>query len=791
MKRVYLSYNPYLVKTEMKIDDQDIMSGPDLPFYKWREERIQRWLEPIERENWRGFLGELRSVCNSEEIELTFHGTALDFQDIEDLVRRERECHAHFKQIDLIHENEAAARKSNPKDKLEGLKEIYEDIKEKTGLVPEFRTKKIKQAFQRAINSNFEIVVIAPMSSGKSTLINAILGGDVLPAINQATTAVITYIRDVDGKKQFTVSAVDRHGKELCKKGGEPATLKRITELNGTIDPEDPEKKRALAKKIVIEGDIKTLPAQELHTVFVDTPGGNNSLNREHGAVMEKAIHNENKSMVLYVFNGTQVSTNDNAAILKKIANAMKQSVNGKQSRDRFLFVVNRMDDFETEKESYEDVVKTIKKSLAGVGITEPNLFLVSAQTAKLMRMHAANTPFTESEDDQYEALCKKMTRESRQLYEYSSLTESQKAAFRAQEKQLREENPGEKSIPEIAEINSGIPAVELAIREYLEKYALAIKVKEVHDSFMGDVQDKHVLDTYQKKAAESDKNFEEAKREVEELQKKLKEERTLPETLQKIDEIQLDKEPYQNERSRMIQHLQRIQREHSDQDEVEKEAAQELLHQLESEVSGIEGRFESMADRLADDLAKQCRLAMRKYSENIEKFRERGLLDIGGIKVDQLAVFKKLDRTARVSMEEYTAPKDIYQTFQIKDPGFFNGLKRLFGMGGVHPENRKVGEKEYVNFTDFVRNALGQLESSISNYTDEMIEKAEELVEGKKDEARKLVQEMKKLIQDIADECEEKLQSREKLKQENEREKETFEYADQIIKKVKSILDV
>ena len=66
----------------------------------------------------------------------------------------------------------------------------------------------------------------------------------------------------------------------------------------------------------------------------------------------------------------------------------MQNSANGKQSRDRFLFVANRMDDFDVSKEPYEEVIeKTILKQLASNGITEPNLFLASAQTAKLIRM--------------------------------------------------------------------------------------------------------------------------------------------------------------------------------------------------------------------------------------------------------------------------------------------------------------------------------------------------------------------------------------------------------------------
>lgn len=787
MKSVYLSYNPYLVKSVLKINGQDVADSSS-PFYRYLDgARLQFWMEPRKSDGWKGLLGELRSACGSDEIELTFHGTELDFQDIDGLVRQEGP--KHFKKITLLHENKDTAEKSSPEAKLEGLKEIYTDIKK--GPVPEFHTEEIEKAFNNAMNSDFEIVVIAPMSSGKSTLINAILGGDVLPAINQATTAVITRIRDVDGKKGFTVSAVDRHGKELCKKGGEPATLKRLTELNGAIDPEDPEKKRALAKVISIEGDIKTLPAKGLHTVFVDTPGGNNSLNEEHGAVMDEAIYDEDKSMVLYVFNGTQVSTNDNAAILKKIADAMKRSTNGKQSRDRFLFVANRMDDVETEKESYEDMVATIKTSLAEVGITEPNLFLVSAQTAKLLRMRAAKAPFTESEDDQYDALCKKMTRESRQLYEYSSLTESQKGAFRVREKQLREENPEMTRIPEIAEINSGVPAVELAMTEYLQKYALAIKLKKAQDAFGDVVKEMDIRGRAQKRWAESKEAFEKVQEEVKQLADKQEKDQTLAKTFTAIDEISFDASPYRKEMAAFIQKFQDLSREYADgHSQVSPGEAAQLKNQLESEVVKIQASFMNVTDALTKDLMKQCDRAMEEYKRNIETLRQNGLFDIGGVRVDQFAAFKKVDRSTKVDMEDYHRVREVSYTVRVKDSGFFSIFKRFLGIGGYHDETRYRTEK-YVNFSSFARDSLGQLESSITNDMKELIKKAEDLVNEKKNKAKEQAQEVENIIRSTIKEYKEKTKSREKLEEANKQGLIAFEFAKEIIEKVDGILEV
>lgn len=221
-----------------------------------------------------------------------------------------------------------------------------------------------------------------------------------------------------------------------------------------------------------------------MSTVFVDTPGGNNSQNDEHEEMMDEAIRDENKSLILYVFNGAQLGTNDSNIILKKIAGSMKNSNNGKQSRDRFLFVANRMDEYDVSKEPYgETIENVILPQLASNGITEPNLFLVSAQAAKLVRMYQSGEILSEAEDESLDTFVKRFNRESRMLPQYASLNQSDKDKLKSDASQYMERgkgkiDPRDKNKLKAAEINSGVPALETAIKEYLEKYAIAIKIR-------------------------------------------------------------------------------------------------------------------------------------------------------------------------------------------------------------------------------------------------------------------------------------------------------------------------
>ena len=55
----------------------------------------------------------------------------------------------------------------------------------------------------KKINDKFTVAVIATMSSGKSTILNALLGYELLPSKNEACTAKTFKIKDVDGLAQF------------------------------------------------------------------------------------------------------------------------------------------------------------------------------------------------------------------------------------------------------------------------------------------------------------------------------------------------------------------------------------------------------------------------------------------------------------------------------------------------------------------------------------------------------------------------------------------------------------
>lgn len=68
----------------------------------------------------------------------------------------------------------------NSNNKIDELKELFEYMQE--GPFEDLKSNGIRRNFDKALSSDFEIAVVATMSSGKSTLINSLLGTELMPA---------------------------------------------------------------------------------------------------------------------------------------------------------------------------------------------------------------------------------------------------------------------------------------------------------------------------------------------------------------------------------------------------------------------------------------------------------------------------------------------------------------------------------------------------------------------------------------------------------------------------------
>lgn len=702
MRNIYVKYNPYTVRTQFEVDGKAIGRLSD--FYEKQEDvRLQEWIEPSG--DWQGFYEELRQYLNSSEaIKITFEGTELDYEDFLYAYKKYGSC---FRKIDF-----EFIKGTNDTDRLQVLRDKFDELKK--GPIEELRDGAIKEAFEKALSSEFEVVVIAPMSSGKSTLINAILGTDILPAYNAATTATVTKIKDVDTEDKFYVTCKDNKGKILVEHV--EATLDLINKLNLKADADKN------IDSIDIQGNIPNLPSDKVNIVFVDTPGGNNSQDEIHKQVMQNAVKDENKGMVLFVFNYTQLETDDCDAILSIAAQAMKNATTGKQARDRFIFVCNKMDAQDPEKEPYEKLFEKIYAHLKKKGIEEPNLFLTCADACKLIRMGKNGVCMTESEEDRLDAYLKPFNRPSRRLFKYASVSPEIKEMYLKKVEEIA--STGARRSEEVAEINSGIPVLEAAITQYITKYAQAIKVKTAHDIFMRRVVELDMKAKSEARWSSSEQEYTNMRRELEEKEALLEKDQKLQHFKGRVDAIKGDYSSTQTILEKLTEELFEFRYKYGN--KVKKEEADSIIQQWHDELRKVGERCErELVMTLENCVYKQCKEILQEYKTYITELDRNGMLNIGDYNFRKISGFEELTIEELNAVANEHVVEEVTGQRKRERSGLFNWIKRLFGNeSGWYKEDIK---EDFVLMEDVIENFNYKLYDQIEKEVDAEIKRAKE----------------------------------------------------------------
>lgn len=233
------------------------------------------------------------------------------------------------------------------------------------------------------INTNeiFPMVVIATMSSGKSTLINALLGQKMLPSGNEACTAKMYSILDDDQTGRTKIFVTYKNGETVVKDEDVVMELEKANNDNEVTD-------------ILIRGHVNGVLNTDKALLIVDTPGPNNSRDESHKQVMLEALKKINGGLILYVLNATQFGINDDKYLLDKIKEYIKEN-----PRISILFVINKIDQLDEEKdESVGQLIIMANEYLQENGIVCPQIIPVSALAASLFKKVMNNEELTRSE---------------------------------------------------------------------------------------------------------------------------------------------------------------------------------------------------------------------------------------------------------------------------------------------------------------------------------------------------------------------------------------------------------
>ena len=451
-----IKYNPFTVKTEFRFNNEPMTSGSLCELSQNR--RLQQWIDKI--------FPLVRNEFNSKEIKLTFIGTAWDAADVRDAVSQF--CQDN---TEIIVNDEYVVNNNSVDQKLSSLKQLFE--RARSGPFDEFKTEQMERTFANAFAPEFEVNVLATMSAGKSTVINAMVGKELMPSKNEACTATIAKIYDHDDMKEFEARRLGCDEQILDE--WKFASLDLISNWN-----DDPD-----TLTIEIKGNIPAINEREgVRLVLIDTPGPNNSRDDTHRLATLRAIKSKQPSMVLYVLNATQLSIDDDKNLLHLIKDAMADG--GREAQDRFIFIANKIDNFEPEKgELVTKALNNVREYLKQNGILNPIIIPASAELTKLIRM---------SEFQGGDTLSKKQKRNLDTLVEHffeqdemNMLTHVKKdidsSIYHSLKEKLniyKSQNDRDKA----AEILSGIPIIEALLDKYISKHAIPARLKDAVDIF-------------------------------------------------------------------------------------------------------------------------------------------------------------------------------------------------------------------------------------------------------------------------------------------------------------------
>ena len=480
--------------------------------------RLQSWLDKL--------FPLLDKECN-DDIVLKFRGTELDFNDVKAATedyQRSGTMHIELEQPELVEDGKVRLKK---------LITLFDEL-QKNCPFADLKSEEIRKDFARAIAAQFEISVIATMSSGKSTLINAMLERELAPSKAAACTATIAHIKDVKGRENFSAECYGEKGQFIAKSND--LSLKEMEDFNDEKEITD----------IYVEGDIPFSNNDNMQLVLVDTPGPNNSRTAEHGRRTYRVIKSDTMPMVIYVMNATQLFINDDKYLLETVAKAVKTQ-HGKQARDRFIFALNKTDCLDPQKgETPKSVVRDAKEYLANLGIENANVYPISAEFAKVIRMNQNEQELTDNQQMTLMLSPLKFKKEEMYFERLAPLSPSVRHQIET-DLQIAQSHGDEQ---QINLIHTGVPSLEAAIVEYMNKYTLTNKIKEAVETFSRKIDEKNLVAKLEQEWLVNDAKRQEMTRQLQELSRQLEQGKKAKSFSEKIKALDISKDLIQKIRA-------------------------------------------------------------------------------------------------------------------------------------------------------------------------------------------------------------------------------------------------
>lgn len=568
------------------------------------------------------------------------------------------------------------------------------------GPISDLIPREINSRFNQILSNDFNISIIGTMSSGKSTFLNAIFGKNLLPSGMRRETALLMKVKDNDNLNEFKLKTFDKDNNLINQ---QEATLDAIRKINNARR----ENQSKHICSIEIEGRIKSIDSDVINAVFIDTPGGNAAniyLSEEFldEQIMDDVIYDEYNGIIMYVLNSDNALTHDSDKIIKKIANVLEQKSEGSMSLDRVFFVINKADAYSnSEGNRPENTLHEVTKILENYGIIKPNIFFVSSIAAVLSRKNDAE--LNEDELDEKDRLFKRFSRHDiYKFWNYSTITKSEKKYFDKEYQNALDS----KNINQLLELCSGIRLIENSINNYLNFYAIPMKIEKMHNSFMSYISELNILEKYKKNLYNSKEKMDKSILDKENTEKEIEIKKKLEDFKKKINELSFDDSLFNELLLESEKELNDINKYLHAYDIVDQNTLIEIKKNVVNRLSDLEKKQNEIISKSNSKNIQNSNKLVKQYQIFVNSLQNGEMFKIDSISFNNFSNISAFDlETFKKSMNTFTSIETkVSKEMRIPEfswRGIFDFILIIFG----NDERTVVKREESTNIKSFAEN--------------------------------------------------------------------------------------
>jgi len=618
MKTIEISYNPYRMITKILIDGIDVCQNDSYNKFKEfieNEIPLQTWIEPIQYLGWKGIVNEVSDPDYNDEVNLVFSGREIDFADLQRSIKnqnaeRSEETRVvyHYVHKKVLDDNELSNNIEYVVNELKSER-FRELVSQRTteGLTQKYE--ELDENYTIAKETVFYIVLAGVYSSGKSTLLNALIRHDILPTSSRTCTSKNCRIRH-DGSLGTKI-ALAGYGAKSEENGIEPVIIeKKIYDTDEAcaaafleicpIQETDTGDSYPDLETMEIGVDLshlypKSVNEENFTIVLIDTPGMDSAQSSEdgsnkHAEIALEAISMESKPMIILCVDASYYDNKSIGEFMREIiAQAQKE---GSGFNDRFLFLMNKSDSISYNQNETAEAAKAAfaqyltNSSKWGIDGTDdelkqwaeeashfvPRVFMTAGKIAFAIQCKAYDFTDEDLEDkekdlllENYENFEKKICGRRKltdfYLSRYCDIPNYRKDEIEVEFKQALDKQDNVRA----TELQCGLVSVESAIKDYIERYAYPIKVRGLLETFEDILEDVNgftigvlgELKKAQRKLGEENRERGEASKRKEGANEKIaaleEARRETDEQLKALDNIQFDSNALERAKSEFM----------------------------------------------------------------------------------------------------------------------------------------------------------------------------------------------------------------------------------------------